>query len=80
MSEELLARAAELVVSTQWASTSLLQRRLRVGFAKAGRLMDELEGLGVVEARSSSLSRSVLIDESELPAVLAKINKEATNE
>jgi S-DNA-T family DNA segregation ATPase FtsK/SpoIIIE len=65
--DPLLDKAIEVVVQTQTASVSLLQRRLRVGYTRAGRLIDMLERRGIISGYEGSKPRRVLVDESSLP-------------
>jgi DNA segregation ATPase FtsK/SpoIIIE, S-DNA-T family len=70
--DPLLDRAIEVVVQTQTASVSLLQRRLRVGYTRAGRLIDMLERRGIISGYEGSKPRRVLVSETDLGSVLER--------
>ncbi len=72
--DDLLADAIRTVVGTGAASVALLQRRLRVGYARAGRLVDVMEQMGIISGYDGSKARGVLIGEADLPATLASLD------
>jgi S-DNA-T family DNA segregation ATPase FtsK/SpoIIIE len=78
--DDLLGEAIKTVVTTGAASVALLQRRLRVGYARAGRLVDIMEEMGIISGYDGSKARSVLIDEAGLPAALARLTGEAPDD
>jgi S-DNA-T family DNA segregation ATPase FtsK/SpoIIIE len=75
--DELLAEAIRTVVQMDTASTSMLQRRLRVGYTRAGRLIDMLERRGVISGYEGSKARNVLITEADLPRILDSLGEAA---
>jgi S-DNA-T family DNA segregation ATPase FtsK/SpoIIIE len=72
--DELLGEAIRLVVQTQTASVSMVQRRLRVGYTRAGRLIDMLERRGVISGYEGSKPRAVLVTEADLPRVMERLS------
>jgi S-DNA-T family DNA segregation ATPase FtsK/SpoIIIE len=75
--DDLLDQAARIVIQSQTASVSMLQRRLRVGYTRAGRLIDMLERRGVISGYEGSKPRQVLVSEAELPRVLDRLEGNA---
>jgi S-DNA-T family DNA segregation ATPase FtsK/SpoIIIE len=73
--DDLLTDAIATVVQLGSASTSMLQRRLRVGYTRAGRLIDMMERRGVISGYEGSKARQVLITEADLPRVLAALDE-----
>jgi S-DNA-T family DNA segregation ATPase FtsK/SpoIIIE len=78
--DALLADAARIVVESETASVSMLQRRLRVGYTRAGRLIDMLERRGIISGYEGSKPRQVLVSMSELPRLLDRLGGETVGE
>jgi S-DNA-T family DNA segregation ATPase FtsK/SpoIIIE len=78
--DPVLEEAVSLVVQMGTASTSMLQRRLRLGYARAGRVIDMLERRGVISGYEGSKPRQVLVSEADLPRVLASLGPDATRQ
>ena len=78
--DDLLGEAIKTVVGTGAASVALLQRRLRVGYARAGRLIDVMEQMGIISGYDGSKARSVLISEDEVPHALARLSGDGAAE
>jgi DNA segregation ATPase FtsK/SpoIIIE, S-DNA-T family len=78
--DDLIAKAIEMVVAQGTASVSLLQRRLGVGYARAGRLVDMMERMGVVSGHEGSKPRTVLVTEGDLPRLLRRGGEEAADD
>ncbi|MBL1093430.1 MULTISPECIES: DNA translocase FtsK [Streptomyces] len=70
---DLLGRATELIVVTQWGSTSMIQRKHGVGLAEAGRLMDLLQGYGIVGPSKGAETRDVLLQPTQLETAIARV-------
>ena len=70
--DELLYEAAKIILTSQQASISLLQRKLRVGHSRAGRLIDELESLGIISEHNGRKPRDVLVDNSYIDNIFNK--------
>jgi S-DNA-T family DNA segregation ATPase FtsK/SpoIIIE len=79
-SDDLLAEAAQLVIETGSASVSMLQRRLRVGYTRAGRLIDMLERRGIVGPWEGSKPRQIMVESDEVEQVLAALKVEGAQE
>jgi S-DNA-T family DNA segregation ATPase FtsK/SpoIIIE len=77
-SDSLLGEAISTAVQMGTASTSMLQRRLRVGYTRAGRLIDIMERRGVISGYEGSKARQVLVSEADLPQLLASLDQVAT--
>ena len=71
--DDLLADAARIVVESETASVSMIQRRLRVGYTRAGRLIDMLERRGIISGYEGSKPRQVLVSQAELPRLLDRL-------